>query len=133
MSVKCNKAKYNKRRYACISPTLIFPLNSSLLKYIHCLLYIFTLMANLQLKLNMPQRKLFMICLSKLGPPAFPISVNYKFSSHFLRPINLAAIFDSTLSFLSSNKSINESCWLDHKNIYRISPCLSMSTATTLS
>ena len=81
MSVKCNKAKFNKRRCACLSSTLIFPLNTSLLKYMHDI-YIFTLMENLQLKVNMSPMKLFMICLSKACPPAFPIPTT---NSHFFR------------------------------------------------
>lgn len=105
------------------------------------LLYIFTLMENLQLKLNMPQIKLFMICLSKAGPPALAgISANYIFSWYLSQlqilissglPINLAIIFESSLSSLSNNKSSNEYYQLDHKN--RSRPTMSISTVMTLS
>ena len=106
MSVKYSKAKYNKRRYVYISPTLIFPLNSNLLEYTDCLLDVFNLIANLQLKLNRPLLIPIMICLKTCS-----ISLSHfcqlQMLFHLLRPINLAIIFASTLSFLSNNRSSN--------------------------
>lgn len=80
----------------------------------YCVLDIFTLMPKLQIKLNMPQFKLFMIFLPKL-PLAFPISAYYTSFSQFLGPNTFAIIFGSILSFLPHNESSSKSYWLDYK------------------